>query len=296
MARRRLIAVDLDGTMLDGTGGLTDRVIESVSAAAAAGHEVVVCTGRGYRECAWVLDRLPGVRYAVVAGGAIITDARTGKSVHRFVMDPGLVAGAVDVVHEFGHAALVLKDSSETGYDYLVLTGEHDHPIDPVTHWWFSNHEIEHRCGRTTDDDEHAHLTVRVGACADDQRCDALADALSVRLGERLTVHSFPAVVAPSHVSTTDTGGTYHVFEAFDAIAHKWTAIDWLKDRLGIPQEDTCAIGDQINDVTMIRGAGVGVAMQNAVESVRTIADRHTGHHHEFGAAQAIDHLASGRW
>jgi hydroxymethylpyrimidine pyrophosphatase-like HAD family hydrolase len=55
-------------------------------------------------------------------------------------------------------------------------------------------------------------------------------------------------------------------------------------------------VGDQINDVTMIRGAGLGIAMGNAIEAVRAVADRVTTSNAEAGVARAIEMVLCGEW
>ena len=63
-----------------------------------------------------------------------------------------------------------------------------------------------------------------------------------------------------------------------------------------MPTSRIAAIGDEVNDLTMVREAGLGVAMDNAVEDVKQAADVHTARNDEDGVALAIDHILSGRW
>ena len=59
---------------------------------------------------------------------------------------------------------------------------------------------------------------------------------------------------------------------------------------------EMAAIGDQINDLTMIRGAGLGIAMGNAIQPVKDAARQRTRGHHEDGVAHAIEQILSGAW
>ena len=61
-------------------------------------------------------------------------------------------------------------------------------------------------------------------------------------------------------------------------------------------QEQVAAVGDEVNDVPMIRHAGLGVAMGNAVEQVKGLAKRITRHHDDHGVAHAIDQMLDGVW
>ena len=59
---------------------------------------------------------------------------------------------------------------------------------------------------------------------------------------------------------------------------------------------EIAAIGDEINDLGMIDSAGLGVAMANAADAVKAVADCHTGHHNEGGAGEAIMRIVDGEW
>ena len=71
--------------------------------------------------------------------------------------------------------------------------------------------------------------------------------------------------------------------------AGKWTAVLHLADLWGIAADEVCAIGDDMNDLPMIRGAGLGVAMAHAAEVVRAAADHVTLGNDEDGVAVLID-------
>ncbi|MEL6797442.1 MAG: HAD hydrolase family protein, partial [Planctomycetota bacterium] len=178
---------------------------------------------------------------------------------------------------------------------YLVVT-QNGATIDPVTTWWFETLGVSYTEIGSLDQDEHPEWTVRVGACAPSTRTIPIRDDLLGRYGEQVLFHSFPAVVAPEHVKDDGSGGMYHVVEAFDRDAHKWSGIEWLCKRFGFDPARTAAIGDQINDVTMIEHAGLGIAMGNAVDEIKRIADAHTATNDECGVAAAIDRLLAGEW
>ena len=289
-----LIALDLDGTLLRPDGTVSAYSVDTINRAREAGIDVIVCTGRGYVECRHVLAWIGQTDAVVVAGGSITACGRTGRTLHRFTMRPSLVSSVVGTLHEHGQAAMVLKDPSAAGYDYLVLGGEDEHPIDPVTSWWFEELGVTARFARTLDDDEHPEQTVRVGLCAEARATAPIASALRKALPPSAVMHDFPAVV--KRESTTGQPRRVNIVEVFDARATKWSAIERLASQRGIDPARIVAIGDQINDVSMIHAAGVGVAMGNADECVREIADRHTEPNSEDGAARAIERILNAQW
>jgi hypothetical protein len=294
--RYDLIAIDLDGTLLDAKGRVSDANLAAVHAARAAGVRTVVCTGRGLAECRHITSAIGQTDPVVVAGGSIIADPVGGQTLKRFPVKLALVHDTVDRLNAMGHAALVLKDPSEAGYDYLVVQGSQRLPLDPVTTWWFQNMSIKVRYIDRIHDDEHPEHTVRVGACGDSAALASLkADLLAAAAG-KAQVHSFPAVVAPEHASRFSDGRSLHILELFDADATKWSAVSHLASKWEIAPGRIAAIGDEVNDESMIRAAGLGIAMGNAVPLIREAAKRHTRRHDEDGVAYAIDNILSGAW
>lgn len=291
-----LLAIDLDGTLLDAKGRVSDANLMAIHAARAAGIRTIICTGRGLAECRHITSAISQTDPVVVAGGSIIADPVFGHTLKRFPVRLPLVHDTVQRLNAMGHAALVLKDPSQTGYDYLVIHGPNQIPLDPVTTWWFQTMSIKVRFLQDIDHDEHPEHTVRVGACGLSDSLALLKSDLLLAAAGQAHVHSFPAVVAPEHASRVSEGRSLHILELFDADATKWSAISHLAFQWGIPPSRIAAIGDEVNDESMIRHAGLSIAMGNAVPLIRDIAQRHTLHHHQDGVAFAIDHLLRGLW
>lgn len=294
--RYDLLAIDLDGTLLDSSSRVSDANVRAIAQARAAGLRVAVCTGRGLVECRQYLDRIDQTDPVVVAGGSIIACPQTSRTMHKFNLDQRLVRHAVDRIHSHGYPALVLKDPVEAGYDYLVVTGEQDHALDPVTRWWFASMDVKVRYTRRLDDDPHPEHTVRLGACGMSGSMSKVEQDLTEAFGEELHLYHFPAVVAPDHASTTPDGQVLHVLEVFDKNANKWSAVKVLAGLLGVDPSRIAAIGDQVNDIPMLQGAALGIAMGNAVPRARDAARRHTRANDHDGVAHAIGMMLAGEW
>jgi hydroxymethylpyrimidine pyrophosphatase-like HAD family hydrolase len=205
-------------------------------------------------------------------------------------MAPGLVSRATNAIIDAGHAALVAKDRASAGFDYLVVVGTESRALDPVSVWWFSALNVETRFVATLDEDEHPEFTVRVGLVADAQ----LALPFSLRLqdefaGEAL-LHSFPAVISSGDRREV------HVLEIFDPRAHKWSAVQWFLADRNTPTARVAAIGDHINDLSMLREADLGIAMGNATPEAIAAANVVTLTNDQDGAAFAIGQLLDGSW
>ncbi len=296
MARKYdLVAIDLDGTLLDHSGSVDARNLEALRRAREAGMIVTVCTGRALIESMPIIRAIEQTGPVVVSGGAMVADPTTGKTLERFAMERELVREMVQYLGAHDHAALVLKDPSATDYDYLVIGPGGAESLDPSSRWWFNKMGVRVRYATHLDDDEHHEHTVRVGAYQTNKPFDELAGKLRQEFGPRATLQHFHGALLPKE--RRDLGiQSVHIVEMFHARADKWQAIERLCARLHIDPKRTAAIGDQLNDMEMITHAGLGVAMGNAHERIKAVAKRTTGACDEAGVATAIEHMLAGEW
>lgn len=296
MPRYDLLAIDLDGTLLDPRSMVSDANVAALARARAAGIRTVVCTGRGLVECVGTLDRIGQKDPVVVAGGAIIADPTTRKTIHRFSLSPDYVRKAVGTLLDMHHAALVLKDPLAAGYDYLVVRGEKKLALDPVTEWWFDTMDVKVQTVTDLSEDEHPEHTVRVGACGLSGALAEMTRELKAHFGETVIIHHFPAVVAPEHASRAPNGQTLQILEVFDRQATKWSALSRLAREWNIPPTRIAAVGDEINDLVLLENVALSIAMGNAVPRVKAIAKQHTRSNAEHGVAHAVDQILAGAW
>ncbi len=299
--RYDLIAIDLDGTLLNSRSTISDTNRLAIERAGAAGVRVSICTGRGFNECKHYTAQLGHTEPVVVAGGAILSHAQTGRTLHRFPMDRGLVSRLVGSLTAHGHAALVLKDPAgeedpglRPGHDYLIVSPRGEEAIDPVSRWWFKEHRIGIHVVPSLDHDKHPDHTVRVGVCGTRARTQAAADELQRDFAGEVVFHHFGAVAPGDHRKQAED--QIVILEAFDKRVNKWAAIRWLAERRAIDINRIAAIGNDINDVAMLQGAALGIAMGNAVPEAQAAADRHTLANDADGVAHAIDMILAGEW
>lgn len=297
--RYKLIAIDLDGTLIDHAGRVPDANIEAIERARMAGSIVALCTGRALIECAPVLDRLSRTTTThdpvIVSGGAMIACRNTDTTLERFTMPLDLVERAAAHLRTHNHAAMVLKDPAATGYDYLIVTPDGPDAIDPASRWWFEHMKVRTRWAARLEDDEHPHDTIRIGAYQANAPLDPLVGSLRETFVPEAAIQHFQGVVLPK--DRVDQGVTsVHIVELFHAQADKGQALLRLAARLGIDPAHTAAIGDQSNDLPMIERAGLGIAMGNAIEPITRASKRQTKRAEEAGVAHAIEQMLSGAW
>lgn len=281
----RMLAVDLDGTLLDSEGNIPEANREAVSRAGEAGLLVVLCTGRGLVETRRVIDALEHEGPVVLAGGALVTDPTTGRTLHRALIEPGLAREVTTYLARRDHAVLILLDPDPSDHDYAIVNA---HQLTDNTRWWFSHIDASIRYVEAPAERD-LHHTLRVGVVASSRTMPSLQADLLTTFGERVFVQHFMAVKNPA-------GEDVHVLEVFADGVNKWSGLTWLAAEHGIDTGQIAAIGDHVNDVAMVEAAACGIAMANAIEPVKRAARHLTRSNDEAGVAHAIERLLAGRW
>ena len=284
-----MIAVDLDGTLLDGDGEISDTNLAAIRAAQSAGVLVVPSTGRSWRESRQVLSSFPLIddgQVGVFVTGAAINNLATGQTQDISVIEPHLAMRIVERLRDLPEAVLVFRDAELAGHDYMV-TGRGI--LTANTQWWFQDTGASVRfVDKPTLDD--LHHTLRVGIVAVAEQARRVGRWIAEAMGDSVIVQSFEAIQQPEPAQSV------HVLEVFAQGVDKWRGIDWIARQHGIDPARIAMIGDGANDLAAVEAAGCGIAMGNADDQVKAVADHVTGDCRDGGVAQAIDRLLSGDW
>lgn len=292
-----MLAIDLDGTLLDPRGKVSVANVTAITRARRAGMHVTVCTGRGLVECRDILRVIEQADPVVVAGGSMVACPATSATLHRFPMGRALVSRLADCLVAHEHAVLILKDPHPVGYDYTILSPKGPDALDPVTRWWFETMRITPRYIETLAQDEHPEDTVRVGVCGTRRATARAAVEVREAFGHEVSMNHFQAVAPPTaNGGVPDPDDAIVILETFAKAANKWSAIEWVSGRLGYGPKRIAAIGNDVNDLEMLSEAGLGIAMGNAIPEAKAVADRHTLGNDADGVAVAIERLLAGEW
>ena len=271
--RFRILALDVDGTLLDRGGTLRPRTIDAIFRASEAGIRPVLCTGRRYRRALPIAGDVGNRRPLVCNSGALVKDS----SRHRTLWRADLAANVLtDVLELFrlDEPVVSFTDRSPDDHDFLVRASPSGRPLfDDYLNLNESHAEVDpqwvERPGLG-----HYHL------CAIGIR--------STMLDFEKAVHErVPGQVRTFVQKTSRYAGT--MCEILRHDASKWSALLHLAELWGVDPSEICAVGDDMNDVPMLRGAGLGVAMGHASPEVLAAADLVTGADDEDGVAMLID-------
>lgn len=273
MGEYRLIALDLDGTLLDSGKQLSAKNAAALRRAFDGGAQIVPTTGRFFDGMPPVIRELPYLRYAITINGAQVLDVGSGKTLYRAELP---LARALAIL-EYLDTLPVIYDCYCGSWGWITRAMQEAAPA-------FIANEHSLRMVqelRTPVDELKAYLRAR----GDDvQKIQLFLKDVSQR----------PAVMAelerrfPGTVASTSLPNN---IEINAAAANKGDAVRALAAQLGIPIEQTISFGDGSNDLSMIRACGLGVAMANACPAVLAAADRVTTSCDESGVAAVLNEL-----
>ena len=271
----KLIALDLDGTLLDSGKRLSARNRAALEAAAAKGVHVVPTTGRFFGMMPEAIHALPFVRYAITVNGAQVYDRETDTALARAEIPVATAIAAMEVLDGFD----CIYDCYQENWGWMTDAMQRKAAdYAPDAHYLKMIREF-----RRPVPELKAHLAAK-GAdvqkvmlfARDAADLPAIRDALAARFPELVLTRSTPNNVEINH-----------------ALAHKGEALRRLADRLGFGLACCMAFGDGLNDLTMVRDAGFGVAMSNAAPEVLAAAKHVTLSNDDDGVAAAIEKYLS---
>ena len=273
MEKIKLIAFDLDGTLLTRDKRLTPENEDALYRAAGLGIELVPATGRFWSAMPEELLRLPFLRYAITINGAQVRDLRNDRALTR-----------AELPWETAVEILSYLDTVDAVYDCYQenwgwMTQSHRERAGDYTASIHSLAMVQKY--RKPVPELKAYLREQ-GKGIQKLQCFFRDDALRRRVWAELE-RRFPQTAVTSSLGNN--------LEINAREATKGRALEQLAAHLGLALSQTAAFGDDSNDVSMLRAAGVGIAMANAAPEAKAAADRLTLSCDESGFAAALDSL-----
>ncbi len=273
MPRYRLLALDIDGTLMNSRMELTPATQEAVRAARRAGIEVVLATGRRYSRVLPLVEPLGVTVPLVTSTGALLKDPQDHRTLYQARFSPQLLSALVQWLWRHGFDPVLCCDTFLQGFDYYCprIGG-----VNPQLAEFYQKNPAAHRV-----------LPRLIEAPPRDAFCGFTMGTHQEMLQlEQALYEQFPGQLE-LHVLRSPRYEGY-ICEIMPRGVSKWSGILYLAQCWGIPPERICAVGDDVNDVPMLRQAGLGVAMGNALPQVKQAADRVAPCHDSDGVAEVV--------
>lgn len=264
----KLIAIDMDGTLLDSRKELSQRNIDVIQEAAQKGHKIVICTGRIQKGVEPYFDQLElkaEEEYAVLNNGC---------SLHTIREDWQLLSYHNLDFHDVQYLYSLLDGYPEiyltliADVDYLVLADEVPDLVAYDASLVFTEPKPVSLAEVKTAD-KPVFQAMYMG---EPDVLDTFQADLEAELADKFSmVRSQP-----------------YLFEAMPKGITKASGLRELAQKLDVKAKDIVALGDAANDLEMMKAAGFSIAMGNAAEDIKKIADAITSSNDEAGVAEAI--------
>ncbi len=271
MKQIKIIALDLDGTLLDSNKNLSERNYNALKKAAEKGIEIVPTTGRFYGMLPKVVKDLPFVNYVITVNGASIYDVREDRNVFEANIPLQTALGVMRYLDQYD---CIYDCYMDNGAWISQKQWERIEEFDLNVHYYKMWKE-----GRKRVADLKTYL---VEQGRDIQKTQCLLKDLSLRdrfLNE--VPELFPEINVTSSLPIN--------VEFNDIRASKGEALKNLAEYIGCTSENVMSFGDGLNDLSMIKKAGTGIAMANSCPEIKEAADDIVSDNDHDGVAEGIE-------
>lgn len=265
----QLMAVDMDGTLLNSQKQIAPRDAEALNRALDQGKQVVFSTGRCIAELEGFFPLFPRMRYVLGESGALIYDLRERRALYRQSFAPELVE---ELWQRVGHRDLMPQLLTDNG------TVMRQWDVDHLERYHMSHYR--------------RHF-VETGGIVDDVWAVGLARGWQ-DIDKICLFHRSPEERALSREALADlplalVDAEETSLEVSPLDVDKGRGLGILCRHLGLSPEETIAVGDSYNDLSILRAAGLAVAMGNSVEAVRDVCGAVVADNDHCGVAEAAE-------
>ncbi len=274
--RNKILFSDLDDTLLKKDKTISEEDRNAIVKMLEQGHYFVVATGKPIEVGRNVITELgltmPGC-YMIAFNGAVVYDCAS----NRYLMEHTLPLEIVKEIFEEAEAAGIHVQTYQMN---SILTHEHDEALD----FYLERAKMDYR------------LVPNIFECIEKEPHKVLA----INIDSQEPLLNLQAGLLKKHPNMEEHCNCFfscdEYLEFCPKDVNKGLGVKYLSEFLNVPLEDTVAVGDERNDISMIKAAKIGVAVKNASENVKKAADYITENDHEHNAvAEVIERFILGK-
>ncbi|MFD2629797.1 Cof-type HAD-IIB family hydrolase [Oceanobacillus kapialis] len=273
----KLIAIDLDGTLLSSNGTISKGNIKAIKEAQKKGHVVAISSGRSLHDTKEIMRRATITCPIITGNGA--KSLHQAEAIHNLHFTAQVLKSLMQILEESGlYYEIYTKDGVLVEEDGKSQLEEEIKQLDETNPSWAEEIvEIQYQ----------QHGLKRVPAYADINFTDKQVYKLFVMSFNKEELEDLRNQIADRTDISITTSGRQKL-EIGHPEASKGHALELIAEYFAVPMENTVAIGDNFNDLSMFKKAGMSIAMGNAEEEVKQQCTYVTGHHNEDGVAEAL--------
>lgn len=284
----KLMAIDLDGTLLNSFGEVSENTRKALQAAKEKGVEVVLASGRPISSTESLAVELGVDNYLISGNGAAVYDIKEQKVVYdRFLTKEQVMKIAKLCDNNSFFYNVYTEDeviASSLNYNVLFYHKENVKKIEERrTHINVVQNIMEYI------EQSGKEKFLKITVCDESQ---FIFNSIMKRLKEIEGID----VLETAYMSrkkikdgTDDVDIQYYYTEITNENVNKWSAIEYLLEKLDIKPEEVIAIGDNLNDKEMIENAGLGVVMGNSNPIMKGLANEIVADNNSEGVLEAIN-------
>ena len=284
----KLVAIDLDGTMLNSYGMVTENTKQAIKNTINKGTEVIIASGRPIDSIKTIAKEIGSENYFIAGNGALIYDIKKDEIIYEKFMNKQKVLEIIKICEEnsISYNIYTEKTIIAKGLKYNVLYYYKENlkkEENKKTNITIVEDVYEYI--KNLENEKFLKITV----------CDETKSVFNSIIRKLRTVEDID-VLDVLHMSrkmikqgTEDVPIEYYYTEISLKDVDKWNAIEYLAEKMNISKDEIIAIGDNINDKEMIENAKVGIAMGQSTPVITEIADFVTLNNNEDGVAKALE-------
>ena len=283
----KLIAIDLDGTLLNSYGLISEKNREAIKKAQENGVKIVLASGRTTNSVKSLAEELGGNEYIICGNGSLIYDLKKDEIIYDKFIDKNKALQIIQICEQNSIYYNVYTED-------MVIAKTLDNNV-LFYHQENSNKPDSKKTKINLVDNIYEYVKNLEGKNILKFTISDKSSIIFNSIIKKLRNIKNIDVLDVAHMSrkmiksgTEEVSLEYYYTEITSENVDKWNAIEWLSEKLEIEKEEIMAIGDNINDKLMIENAGLGVAMGNSDPLIKEIADKTVANNNENGVAEAI--------
>ena len=282
----KLIAIDLDGTLLNSYGEITQENKNAIKYALDKGVEVVLASGRDPKTMEKISIEL-GIKNFLIAGnGASVYDIKQEENIYENFLE---IRKALEIIRICKENSIFLSVYTTKGiiteglkYNIKVFNNENNSRPNRKR----TNIEIVKDIYEYVESNRPNILKIIISDVSKIIFNNIIEKMKNVRDVEVLDVEHMSKKIIK--IGTEEYSVEYFYTEVTNKDANKWSAIEFLIEKLKIKKEEVICIGDNMNDLQMIKNAGIGIVMKDSALEKQKIGDFVTEDNNSNGVAKAI--------